>query len=168
MALVVEDGTGVANANSYTSVANFQLYAQQRGLTVPSVGPDCEVLLIKAMDYLELILYKGYVKTSTQPLQWPRVYSHWCSPAIPIHFSPKLSKAQCVLANLAQTIDLLPAVSPDRRGPVISESVYGAVSQTFGLPAGGVALQPYLPEVRKLLRDLIGGNDGISAAAIRA
>ena len=72
MALVVEDGTGVAGATSYVSVADFKLYAAARGATVPATDSDCDVLLIKAMDALELKLYVGEPLTEAQGLSFPR------------------------------------------------------------------------------------------------
>lgn len=69
MAIIVEDGTGVANANSYVSVADLEAFAAARGITI--VG-DPEVLLIKAMDYIESLDFCGHKVSSTQSLSWPR------------------------------------------------------------------------------------------------
>lgn len=70
MSLIVEDGTIVANANSYISAANFSAYAAARGITL--VG-DPTTLLTEAMDYIEGLVYKGIKRTIGQSLQWPRV-----------------------------------------------------------------------------------------------
>lgn len=70
MAIVVEDGTGVANANSYVSEADLTAYATSRGITLTG---DEEELLIKAMDYIESLSYIGIRWTRDQALQWPRV-----------------------------------------------------------------------------------------------
>lgn len=67
--IIVEDGTKVANANSYISVANFQTYASDRGITISGTEED---LLIQAMDYLENLDFKGYRLTEDQALEWPR------------------------------------------------------------------------------------------------
>lgn len=69
MAIIVEDGTIVANANSYVSEADLTAYATQRGITLTA---GKEQLLIKAMDYLETLNYIGTKKTEGQSLQWPR------------------------------------------------------------------------------------------------
>jgi hypothetical protein len=68
MTVIVEDGTQVANANSYDSVANIEAYALARGVTLTGT----EVLIHKAMDWIEIQPFQGYKKTSTQALQWPR------------------------------------------------------------------------------------------------
>lgn len=69
MAIVVEDGTIVAGANSYVTEAELTTYATARGITLAG---DTEELLIKAMDYIESLAYKGIKLTQDQPLQWPR------------------------------------------------------------------------------------------------
>jgi len=74
MTLIIEDGTNVANANSYISCVNARAYAISRGITLPATDPELEILLIKSMDYLESLRekYQGVKTYSTQCLQWPR------------------------------------------------------------------------------------------------
>lgn len=69
MALIVEDGSRPAGANSYISIADFETYALTRGITV---NGDPEELLIRAMDFLEGLSYIGEKYTIAQTLQWPR------------------------------------------------------------------------------------------------
>jgi len=70
MALVIEDGTGKADAQSYASEAEIAAYALERGITVS--GTDTE-LLIQAMDYIETKNFIGDKNTKEQALQWPRI-----------------------------------------------------------------------------------------------
>lgn len=67
--IIVETGARVTGANSYISVANFQTYVSDRGLTITGTEED---LLIQAMDYLESLDYVGYRYTEDQTLEWPR------------------------------------------------------------------------------------------------
>lgn len=67
--IIVEDGSIVANANSYVSVAEYEAWAEDRQLTV---GGHPEAQLIKAMDFLETLSFIGDKKTRDQSLQWPR------------------------------------------------------------------------------------------------
>lgn len=69
MAIIVEDGTIVPNANSYVSVADLETYALERGIIIAG---DPEELLIKSMDYTESLIFKGIKWTQNQTLQWPR------------------------------------------------------------------------------------------------
>ena len=70
MAIIVEDGTVVTGANSYTSTAGLTTFATARGVTLVT---DAEQLLIEAMDFLENLGFKGMKSLITQPLQWPRL-----------------------------------------------------------------------------------------------
>lgn len=74
MALIVEDGTGVSDANSYNSITEIRTYADLRGLSLPTEDTEVEVLAIQAMDYLESYRgkYQGSKLSPTQPLQFPR------------------------------------------------------------------------------------------------
>ena len=67
--IVVEDGTVVAGANSYVSESDLTAYASDRGLTLTAAT---DVLLIKAMDYIESLSFIGTKFSEGQSLQWPR------------------------------------------------------------------------------------------------
>ena len=68
--IVVEDGTGTnAAANSYVSEAELTTYAADRGITLTAAT---DVLLIKAMDYIESLSFIGTKFSEGQALQWPR------------------------------------------------------------------------------------------------
>ncbi len=67
--IVVETGQGLANSNSYVSEAEVATYATDRGITLTASE---DVLIIKAMDYLETLNYIGDKQTEAQALQWPR------------------------------------------------------------------------------------------------
>lgn len=76
MTLVVENGTGLSNANSYASVATANAYATLRGLTAWT-GTDAvkESALVRATDYLEATYrndWQGNRVSATQALSWPR------------------------------------------------------------------------------------------------
>lgn len=98
MPVIVEDGSIVSNSNSYVSEATFEAFATARGITLTG---DSEELLIKSMDYLETLQYKGVKRTKEQSLQWPRtgvwVDSYWIdSDEIPTEL--KNGQMQCAIA----------------------------------------------------------------------
>jgi hypothetical protein len=74
VAIVVEDGTIVAGANSYLSIADARTFALARGVTLSSTDGDVEVELIKACDYIEAreVDMAGERVSTEQPLSWPR------------------------------------------------------------------------------------------------
>ena len=67
--IIVEDGTGKTDSNSYVSEADLATYGTNRGVTISGTAAD---LLIKAMDYLEDQNFLGTIASDTQALQWPR------------------------------------------------------------------------------------------------
>lgn len=70
MALIIEDGTNVANADSYVTVAELQAYAITYGVTL-NAG-DEEMNLLKAMQYMESLDYNGLRSYSDSSLKMPR------------------------------------------------------------------------------------------------
>ncbi|MGH8711234.1 MAG: DnaT-like ssDNA-binding protein [Burkholderiales bacterium] len=75
MTLIVEDGSIVANANSYVSLVDARAYALARQFVLPVGDVILEAYLIQAMDYLESkrFEYQGSkVDPALQTLQWPR------------------------------------------------------------------------------------------------
>lgn len=61
--------TVTVGTDSYIDEAELTAYATARGETLTA---DESVLLIKAMDYLESLQYKGIKVSSAQDLSWPR------------------------------------------------------------------------------------------------
>lgn len=71
MALVIEDGTLVAGANSLVSRAEIIAYAAARGVAITD-DDTADVLAIKAMDYLWSLCYKGDLVDEAQTTPFPR------------------------------------------------------------------------------------------------
>ncbi len=69
--ITVEDGTIVANATSYVSVADVESYISERALTTIT-SADIDELIIRSMDYIEGLNFKGVKLTKDQSLIWPR------------------------------------------------------------------------------------------------
>lgn len=76
MAFVVEDGTGLPDANSYASVAEADAYHADRGNTAwAGIEVVKESALVRATDYIEQVYsgrWKGARLTDNQALEWPR------------------------------------------------------------------------------------------------
>lgn len=74
MTIVIEDGTGLANANSYASESTFETYTEDRGIT-PATG-DAEAALIRATQAIDAkyrARFNGYkARQRAQALEWPR------------------------------------------------------------------------------------------------
>lgn len=70
MAVIVEDGTGLSNSNSYVSDAELLSYANARGIALLS---STTPLLVMATDWLETKSFIGNKGSQNQALQWPRI-----------------------------------------------------------------------------------------------
>lgn len=74
--LVVEDGTGKADANTYISLADYGTYIGDRGLTDSTTDAAKTGRIIQAKDWLESQekLYQGSKNSDNQSLVWPRAW----------------------------------------------------------------------------------------------
>ena len=151
MAIIVEDGTVVANANSYVSEANLTTYATDRGITLTGT---LSVLLIKAMDYIEGQDFIGYKSIDTQPLQWPRYGAVIDSYELNSDVIPKeLKDAQMSVAvSIGSGADPLSTVSR----AIKSESL-GPMSTEYMDNASDVEI---IRSISNKLRKLLRSNGG--------
>ena len=102
MALVIENGQGLSNAESYVDVDYVDAYFLKRGLTQWASLTNREQLIIRAMDYIENnYTYQGTKLVSTQALQFPRLING--ETVYPI----ALKNAVCELALKSNEEDLL-------------------------------------------------------------
>lgn len=79
MSLIVEDGTGKADAESYISVIDADTYHSNRGNAdwASLSTAEKEQLLRAATDYMVAVYrlrWDGYRYINTQALDWPRIY----------------------------------------------------------------------------------------------
>lgn len=165
-AVVVEDGTGIAGANSVVSEAEYIQYAANRGVTV-AAGDAAKIQLYSAMTYLET--FRGqYVGTIVDPLQslsWPRTDVVIAGYEFPDNTIPaQLKNAQMQLALYAASgIDLNPAVS----GSMVIREKVGPIETDYaqGVRTDG---QPYFPLIDNMLADLLTIASDFSLVSVRA
>lgn len=167
MALVVEDGTGKADADSYVSLADANAYAVAHGLTFPIAGADvtpAEQALRRATVWIDATYrgrFSGYRKNRrNQALEWPRVG------AMDALYPPNLIKPDVVPVEIVQaTIEAAVrekaapgALSPDiTPGKIIGEvSVDGAVSVKYAAPGGVQDQRPVATVIDGILASLLG------------
>lgn len=159
MAFIQEDGTGtIVGATTYAALTDFRSFATDRALTIPGADSACQVLLVKAMDYLERLDYKGFKFKQFQALRWPRydvIIEGW--PLLMNQIPQELIFAQCALANAYQTIELLPTGQPWDHGSVMADSIAGAVSESYANNARVI----YVAEVeaaKRWLKQVVRNN----------
>lgn len=164
MALIIENGTNVANANSYVALIEARAYATARGKTLPVDDAALESQLIQAMDYLESYRdkYKGSKTSETQSLQWPRCDVWIDAFLFPYNAIPQLLKnAQSQLAiELHNGVSIMPNFTDGlvkREKVDVIEVEYSETS---------LSSQPQLTVVNKLLQPLFK-NSGFSIYSLR-
>lgn len=147
MAFVSEDGTGLSNANSYSSVAYADAYFADRGiLTWDGTDALKENWLIRATDYIDLRFrsrFKGSPLTPTQALAFPRkIYTVSC-------FPDDVKKACCEYALRAKTGALAPDPVVSETGQVVSktEEKVGPIEEkiTFSANASNSTIALFKP-----------------------
>lgn len=172
MAVIVEDGTGVAGANSYVSAADCGTYATARGLTFTPDGTG-DSALIRATTWLDAtyINYWPGVPTlgRSQDLQWPRYDventtevtdvdgNTIAKDEIPVEVIDALCEAAII--EQANPGTLSPSVIPGQK--LKSASVYQAVEVEYWNSNGGVDdTRPVPTVVDDILSGLIGLTRG--------
>lgn len=147
MALIVENGQGLPNANSYVSVADATAFAALNGLSFPSDQAKAENALIQATRYIDLYRFSGKRATVDQALDWPRSFvdcdgAAWSfsSPSgiIPVapadwHFPKAIIDATCELASRASLRPLFTDVAAD----TVTEKTIGPLTIKYGEAKNG-------------------------------
>lgn len=152
MSLTVEDGTIVADADSYVTVAEVQAFCTKRGLSLPADESDIETLIIKAMDYIESLEddFQGSRVSSSQSLSFPRyplIINGFEIASTTIH--KNLKNALCQLAFDVQTVD----PQPTGDGKEVKISVTGPLKKEFFQKGTGVS-EPVLTAFEALIKPL--------------
>lgn len=129
MALLVEDGSIVAGANSYNDLDEIKVYALARNRVLPDDDEIISGYAIRAMDYLETFReqYKGTVTDPAQSLQFPRT--------------------SVVIDDIALDPNTIPALIKAAQNQLVIEQ------------ASGVELQPTLVLADRVKRKKIGPID---------
>lgn len=165
MALIVEDGTGKTDSQTYVDAAAARQYAAARGIELSSTDADVEVQLVSAMDYLEAqrARYQGTkTKPGVQALQWPRTGVILdCSYSLPDNVIPvelKNAQMQLVLEVFAGN-----TLMPSSDGRVVKREKVDVIEREFmtgqDLGSGGLP-SPSFPAVDALLEPLFSACGG--------
>jgi len=103
MALITEDGSQIANSNTYVSRADYITYASNRGVTIGD-NAAADVQLLTAAEYIDRHEdnLKGYIVERDQSMAYPRYDLtidgwYWSSDEIP---------RQVILCQLAFALDI--------------------------------------------------------------
>lgn len=150
MALVIETGSGLANATSWVTAAEYVAWVRARyGSDVELGGTsDQEPALVRAADYLRhegRLRYRGLKATAQQSMPFPRREltdkdgNGIAATVIPF----QVKEAQCYLAYAGQVLgaDLS---EPLARGGQIASKTIGPISTSYFQNANPETLYPFV------------------------
>ncbi len=167
MTLIVEDGTGLANSNSYCSEDTLDTYCDDRGITL--ADGDAEAALIRATAWIDNTYrtrFQGWpVNLRAQALQWPRigVYDqngiYVATDSIP----SEVVQATCEAAvrELTEAGSLAPDLD---RGGNIKELAAGSVRIVYGANATQTTT---FQVINGILDGLLGQVSSFNARTVR-
>jgi len=154
MALIVEDGTGKSDAESYASVADFKTYCYKVGHGyVGNTDTEIEQALRRATRWLDArygARFLGLWTFTAQRLEWPRAYVLYRDTSI----SSDVVPAQVVAATCEATVRELASphsLSEDESATRVKRDRVGDVETEFIQSAMGVTL------VVRIIDDLLFG-----------
>jgi hypothetical protein len=171
MALIVEDGTGLADADSYISLVDARAYALKYGYTLPVDDTQADIFMRKAALYVDLFegSYSGERLVDTQALAWPRVNSYKCAGRDQIYLPSdavptEIQNAQVIAAHFyAAGVNVR---ANDDGLSIASEEVSGAVKVSyFDNNKTGATID--LTEADDMLSNLLCGGSSLSLRTVR-
>lgn len=135
--IIVEDGSGVPNANSYIDLQYAKDYLEERGHKIPS-DEELAPMLINAIDFMEsLTRYKGTRTHQDQELQFPR--SGLCDDGIEIvgnTIPQDIKRAQAQL--VADTVDSGKPLLSTKSTYALKKRILGPLTQEYATGLGAV------------------------------
>lgn len=146
--LVIENGDGLPNANSFVSIDEARIYALNRGVTLSAVDDEIAIQLIKSTDYLNSLEceFKSMRLNEVQSLCFPRVN---------VGIPQAVKNAQCqAVIEQANGYELMPTVSATN---YVTKEKIDTLEITYADPIqAGIA--PSFPIIKSLLFPLMKSN----------
>jgi hypothetical protein len=165
MALILETGAGLPNAESLITTTEARTYATSRGYTLPAADADLEEEIRKAHDYLlgregEL---QGERLKYDQGLPYPREGVYLFGTLVASNVIPlQLKNAVCQMVCDGQSLELMPTSD----GRIVTQEVVGPLSTTYS--DQGASATPESPRVDALLAPFLkSGGGGMSLSSLR-
>lgn len=170
MALIVETGAGLANAESYCSVAQADAYFAARGTTTwaTMTVTEKEQALRRGTDYLEAYYgdrLVGYRVGTVQALSWPRYEAQRRGVATTCWWESDVVPADIVKACAEAAIRAAAGdISPDV-GRLKSRTKVGPIEVEYA--AGSSPLTKFTA-IDRLMQPFVGGGGSMSMQVVRA
>ena len=152
--LIIEDGTVVANANSWVTDAEYKAFAKLKGYSIPATQPDREANLANAYDFINFTyedrLQGWRITPQTQTGCMPRSYIYAYDVLVASTSIPQDFKNAQMLASFSINAGVdTNAVKTDAN--LASFTVVGVYSETYQDGSSTPTLAQ-MPAVSKVLR----------------
>jgi hypothetical protein len=144
--LIVEDGTGKPDSESYASASDLAIYAVKFGVIIPADPAAQEALLRRAALAMDGMTWKGRKSFGDQALAWPRREVRLDGENKPERYLPaRIQYGQMALAAEIHADDIDPPEK--RKGAVTVDRVEGAVTREYAvIPSNSSRLLPAAPD----------------------
>lgn len=158
MTLIIEDGSGVVSANSYASATDVTAHHTARGNTAWT-GTDAakEAAILRAMDYIEGMPWKGQKLAYANALEWPRMNvvdrSGYTIPTDAIPQGVILALCAAALVELVTPGALAPALE---RGGMVKREKVDVIETEF---MDGAPSSTTYPAIMVPLKGLVGAGN---------
>jgi hypothetical protein len=169
MAFTVEDGSVVADANAYITVAFFESFHLDRGTDLSALTTSVkQTAIVRATDYVDkrfAKIFKGRKSQSEQNLEWPRIgvwdeSGYWIdSSAVPVNLKRAIAEYswiaiyRALLETPAPAFNVLDVETGEietgtggsltrdmsRVGPIVEDKWYADPSRMQAIRAGAVS-----------------------------
>lgn len=160
--LVVEDGTGLADANSYSSIPLYTEYWNNLGVEVTASQAELDGALIRGAQFLDLTYGPSLVgvrMTDTQALEFPRIGLYTASGLEITGIPTALRSALHEAASRALTQSLMPDPTTDASGLAVKRRRIDVLeTEFFQSPAKSVASR--FPPIHQLMVAYLTGGAG--------
>ncbi len=156
--LIKEDGTGKTDSNTYITLAEYETYIDERGLTESTTDDAKTGRIIQAKDWLEAQeeRYQGVKETDEQALIWPRSWVQIYSYPLDASTIPQqLKDAQAQLVYDSASTDIYNV----NNGQAIVKEKVDVIEVQYS-DTGTTNLQPIFAKVQAILDPLyktVGG-----------
>ncbi|MDV6347474.1 DnaT-like ssDNA-binding protein [Nitrosomonas sp. Is35] len=164
MAIVVEDGTGKSNAQSYLSLADVDSYFAARGIAAwTGANSAKEAALIAATEYIDIRwgdLLKGSLEfPDTQALLFPRLNIYDNEDRALTGIPQRLERATAEYALISLSQSLMPNPTIESSGKIVTEESEetGPIKETKKYQSGYLTKRPY-PKADALMACFILGS----------
>ena len=162
--LIIEDGTGVPNANTYATLAEYKDYLTMYNNTAALAKTDEALVasLLSGADYLNTYKFKGVQSTQMQGLVWPRgeVFLRDDPLPLPDNVIPSvIKKAQMAASEInVGGQNLQPNILP---GTFLKRNKVGPLEKEYfnGMDSG--IYSPTFSFVDGILADYLTGGTGM-------